>query len=126
MDKTWPYIVLYLFSSWMLSSAISLLFSPLLLNRRGSIRTPKNRVSLPDAMRKIFGTHGHLYSKRTMVYGIMGPYVGVDYNLTLCRLHHIYYSNPKPESTLSPSQELRIWPQETCMFTAKRIVLEEA
>ncbi len=55
----------------------------------------------------------------------MGPYAGVDYNHTLCRLHHNYrwqsYAcvdlSPTPESTLSPSQGLRIWPQEACMFT---------
>jgi hypothetical protein len=52
----------------------------------------------------------------------MGPYAGVDYNLTLCalqsRLQHIYQAtharvdlNPMPESTLSPSQGLWIWPQ---------------
>jgi hypothetical protein len=53
----------------------------------------------------------------------MGPYAGVDYdNLTLCalqsRLQHIYHGqpytrvdlNPTPESTLSPSQGLWIWP----------------
>jgi hypothetical protein len=51
-----------------------------------------------------------------------GPYARVDYNLTLCplqsRLQRIYhgqpyarvYRNPKPESTLSPSQGLHIWP----------------
>jgi hypothetical protein len=54
------------------------------------------------------------------------PYAGVDYNLTLCRLRHIYHGQPsaridlKPipestltlcqKSTLSPSQVLRIWP----------------
>jgi hypothetical protein len=52
----------------------------------------------------------------------MGPYAGVDHNLTLCplqsRLQHIYHGqqfagvdlNPMPESTLSPSQGLWIWP----------------
>ncbi len=52
----------------------------------------------------------------------MGSYVGVDYNFTLCplqgRLQHTYHGqpyakvdlNPMPESTLSPSQGLRIWP----------------
>ncbi len=49
----------------------------------------------------------------------MGLYAGVDYNLTLCdRLQHMYHGkpyvrvdlNPMPESTLSPSQGLRIWP----------------
>jgi hypothetical protein len=53
----WPYIVLYLFSSWVLSSAISLLFSPLLLNGRDSITTQENRVLLPDVMLKLFGTN---------------------------------------------------------------------
>jgi hypothetical protein len=54
----------------------------------------------------------------------MGPYAGVDYNLTLyplqCRLQHIYHGqpysradrNPMPESTLSPGQGLWIWPQQ--------------
>jgi hypothetical protein len=54
----------------------------------------------------------------------MGPYVGADNNLTLCplqsRLQHIYHGqpyarvdlNPMPESTLSPSQGLGIWPLE--------------
>jgi hypothetical protein len=49
----------------------------------------------------------------------MELYAGVDYNLTLCdRLQHMYHGepyarvdlNPMPESTLSPSQGLRIWP----------------
>ncbi len=55
----------------------------------------------------------------------MGPYAGVDYSLTLCplqsRLQHIYHEhpyvtvdlNPIPESTLSPCQELWIWPLAT-------------
>jgi hypothetical protein len=54
----------------------------------------------------------------------MGPYAVVDYNL-LSRLHnrlqHIYHEqpyarvdvDPMPKSTLSSSQELRIWPQTT-------------
>ncbi len=52
-------------------------------------------------------------------------YAGVGYNITLCplqsRLRHIYHGrigqpyarvdlNPMAESTLSPSQGLRIWP----------------
>ena len=49
----------------------------------------------------------------------MRPYAGVDYNLTLCPLQHTYHGqpnarvevNPIPESTLSPSQWLRILPQ---------------
>ncbi len=41
----------------------------------------------------------------------MGPYNGVDYNLTLCRLQHITMGKRMPESTLFPSKELRIWPQ---------------
>jgi hypothetical protein len=55
----------------------------------------------------------------------MGPYVGVDYNLTLCDVHSrvdsntFTMSNPMPESTLnlympdsnlSNSQGLWIWP----------------
>ncbi len=53
----------------------------------------------------------------------MEPYVGVEYNLTLgplqSPLQHIYHGHwqpyarvdliPVPESTLSPSQGLRIW-----------------
>ncbi len=69
--------------------------------------------------------------KKNIVYG-MGPYAGVNYNLTLCppqsRLQHIYHGqpyagaalnpyarvdfNPMPETTLSPSQGLWVWPQE--------------
>jgi hypothetical protein len=59
----------------------------------------------------------------------MGPHAEADYNLTLCPLQsrlpvpthepwaligQLYASvdlNPVPESTVSPSQELRIWPQ---------------
>jgi hypothetical protein len=53
----------------------------------------------------------------------MGPFAGVDINLTLCslqsRLQHNYHGqtyarvdfNPMPESTLSPSQRLWIWPR---------------
>jgi hypothetical protein len=45
-------------------------------------------------------------------------HAGDDYNLTLYRLQHMYHGqpyagvdlNPMPESTLSPSQGLRIWP----------------
>jgi hypothetical protein len=44
----------------------------------------------------------------------MGPYAGVDFNLSLCRLQQMYHrqsmGNPMPESTLFPSQRLRIWP----------------
>jgi hypothetical protein len=43
----------------------------------------------------------------------MGPYAGVDHNLTLCplycRLQHITMGTSMPESTLSPSQGLWIW-----------------
>ncbi len=58
----------------------------------------------------------------------MGPYV--DYNLTSCplqsRLQHIYYGqpyarvdlNPMPESTLSPTQVLWIWPMVTLLWRA--------
>jgi hypothetical protein len=50
---------------------------------------------------------------------VTGPSFAVyDYNLTLCRLQHMYHGqpyarvdlSPTPESTLSPSQGLRIWP----------------
>jgi hypothetical protein len=52
----------------------------------------------------------------------MGSYAGVDCNLTLCPLqnrtmHGQPYAtidlNPMPQSTLSPSQGLRIWPLQT-------------
>jgi hypothetical protein len=61
-----------------------------------------------------------LNPKKNMVYG---PYAGADYNLILCpiqsRLHHIYHWQPYaridlnhlPESTLSSSQGLWIWPR---------------
>jgi hypothetical protein len=54
----------------------------------------------------------------------MGPYAVVDYNLTLSRLQgrlqYIYHGHPYarvdlnsvPESTLSSSQGLRIWPMD--------------
>jgi hypothetical protein len=57
-----------------------------------------------------------------------GHYSGVDYNLTLCtiqsRLQRIYqwqpYAkvdlNPMPESTLSPTQGLWIWPLSAELF----------
>ncbi len=49
------------------------------------------------------------------VWDQMGPYAGVDYNHTLCllqrRLQHITMGNPMPESILSPSQGLWIWPR---------------
>ena len=57
----------------------------------------------------------------------MGPYAGVDYNLTLCplqsRLQHIYpgLGNPMPQSTLSPSQGLRIWPLTSRSLTGRGI-----
>jgi hypothetical protein len=44
----------------------------------------------------------------------MGPYVGVDYNLTYVHsrvdANSFTMGNPMPESTLSPSQGLLIWP----------------
>jgi hypothetical protein len=51
-----------------------------------------------------------------MVYGTLCR--GVDYYLTLCPLQHMYHGrsyakvdlNPVPESTLSSSQGLIIWP----------------
>jgi hypothetical protein len=46
--------------------------------------------------------------------GCMGPYAGVDYNLTLCRLQsrlqHIYHGQPMPELTLTLCQS-RLYPQ---------------
>jgi hypothetical protein len=38
----------------------------------------------------------------------LGPYAGVDYNLTLCRLQHIYHGQPYARVDLIPSQGLRI------------------
>ncbi len=63
----------------------------------------------------------------------IGPHAGVDSNLPLfrlqSRLQHIYHGqpyarvdlNPLPESTLSPSQGLRIWPQSVTSFFRKKI-----
>ncbi len=60
----------------------------------------------------------------------MGPYVGVDYNLTLCplqsRLQYIYHGqpyarvdlDPMPESALSPRQGLWI-----CSYENVRVSL---
>ncbi len=60
----------------------------------------------------------------------MGPYAGVDYNLTLSRLQsqlqHIYHGqpyasvdfNPILETTLSPSQGLWIWPLHSFLHMA--------
>jgi hypothetical protein len=72
-----------------------------------------------------------------MVYGI--PY-GIDCNLTLGRLQDMYHGqpyarvdlNPMPESTLCPSQGLRIFPQmcrrllSVFSISRKGNVLEEA
>ena len=53
----------------------------------------------------------------------MGPYAGVEYNLTLCRLQnrlqHMHHGQPYAESTLNlchsrlypPIQKLQIWPR---------------
>ncbi len=46
----------------------------------------------------------------------LGPYAGIDCNLTLCRLQHMYHRqpyskadlNPMPQSTLFPCQRLRL------------------
>ena len=62
----------------------------------------------------------------------MGPYAGVASNLIICRLKHIYHGQPYdrvhpnlyvrvdlnslPESTLSPSQGLRIWPLQRSLL----------
>jgi hypothetical protein len=35
----------------------------------------------------------------------MGPYVGVDYNLTLCPLQHIYHGQPYARVDLNPMPE---------------------
>jgi hypothetical protein len=44
-------------------------------------------------------------------YGVWDPYAGIDYNITSCRLQHIYilpYArfdlNPRPEATLTLCQ----------------------
>jgi hypothetical protein len=70
---------------------------------------------------------------------VNGTYAGVVYNLTLCPLStpestptHVHGNgqpyarvdlNPIPESTLSPSQGLRIWPQEMNNFTRCNTVM---
>jgi hypothetical protein len=41
------------------------------------------------------GKHGVLY---------MGPFARIDFNITLCRLQHMYMGNPMPESTLTLCQ----------------------
>jgi hypothetical protein len=44
----------------------------------------------------------------------MGPYAGVDYNLTLCpiqsRLQHIYHGQPYAKVDFIPQSKLWIWP----------------
>jgi hypothetical protein len=58
----------------------------------------------------------------------LGPYAGVDYILTLCRLQHIYHGqlyvrvdlNTMPESTLSPSQRLMA-SGTLCMFITSTV-----
>jgi len=44
-----------------------------------------------------------------MVYSSIGPYAGVDYNLTLCplqsRLQHIYHGQPYATVDLLPQSE---------------------
>ncbi len=83
-----------------------------------------SQTSVPKS-RKRLCKHSEAESKEKHgVWDQMGPYAVVDYNLTLCplqsRLQHIYHGqpyarvdllNPMPESTLSPSQGLWIWPQ---------------
>jgi hypothetical protein len=82
------------------------------------------------------------------IWCIMGPYAGVDHNLTLCRLQsrlqpyslqpHSYARvdlnpradlKPMPESTFSLSQGLRIWPHininsPTPLASASRLMKE--
>jgi hypothetical protein len=58
----------------------------------------------------------------------MGPYVGVDYNLTYVHsrvdssLQHIYHCILMPESTLSSSQGLLIWPLAHCTCTMEQTI----
>jgi hypothetical protein len=40
---------------------------------------------------------------------VWDPYAGVDYDLHLCRLQHIYHGQPIPESTLTLCQS-RLYP----------------
>ncbi len=51
----------------------------------------------------------------------MGPYAGVDYNLTLCRLRHMYHGQPMPGSTWTlygvVDFELWIWPVDKHKFS---------
>jgi hypothetical protein len=59
-----------------------------------------------------------------MVY--MGPYAGADYRITSPYVQSRVDSNiftidnPMLESTLSPSQKLRIWPQVTKQEMSKK------
>ncbi len=65
----------------------------------------------------------------------MGPYAGVDFNLTLCKiqsgLQHIYHGelyarvdlNPMPESTFSPGQGPCIWPLSTARLSIYNVSL---
>jgi hypothetical protein len=48
-------------------------------------------------------------------HGVMGPYTGVDYNLTLCplqsRLQHIYHGQPYAKVDLNPMLGSTLSPQ---------------
>ncbi len=39
-------------------------------------------------------------------HGVWDPYAGVDYNLTLCRLQHIYHGQPYARVDLNPVPEV--------------------
>ncbi len=68
-----------------------------------------------------FGTGGRIQR----ITWCIGPYVGVDYNLTLCPLHsrlqHIYRSSPMTESTLTLCQSRLYSPVRNFAFGFKEI-----
>jgi hypothetical protein len=61
-----------------------------------------------------FFMHGQFRGRIQRKTWCMGPYGGADCNLPLrqlqSRLQQLQLGNSMPESTLSPSQGLRIWP----------------
>jgi hypothetical protein len=87
-----------------------------------SIPSTDRQDSFKLSMRVVLysqGQHRGRIQRKTWLMGVfMGPYAGVDYNLSLCRLQHIYHGQfyarvdlyRMPESTVSPGQRLRIWP----------------
>ena len=86
-----------------------------------NIETQMEAGKLANNLPTIYPTYSK-EAKSKEKHGVW-PYDGFDYNITSSplqsRLQHIYYGqpyarvdlNPMPESTLSPSQGLCIWPQ---------------